>query len=102
MGESAKIRKENLLPRSGMMSVSNPPQLVSDLIDVAINSWKEVELRRVFIPIDVDVILSIPLCTKRIDDFWAWGEDIRVRFSAISAYRMLSKVKTQRWAQKKT
>lgn len=100
-GEDTNIWKQNWLPRSGMMRpvaslVAHPPQLVSELIDASSSSWREEELRRVFIPTDVEVILSIPLCTKKIADFWAWGEDLRGKFSVSSAYKMLFKVKNQR------
>ena len=79
-GENTNMWTHNWLPRSGMMRpvaslVTSSLQHVSDLIDASSSAWREEELRRIFIPIDVEVTLSIPLCTKRIDDFWAWGED---------------------------
>jgi hypothetical protein len=100
-GESTNIWKQNWLPRSGMMRpiaslVAHPPQLVADLIDASSSSWREEELRRVFVPVDVEVILQIPLCTKKINDFWAWGEDRRGKFSVSSVYRMLFNMKCQR------
>lgn len=75
--------------------VPQPPLLVSELIDASSASWREEELRRIFVPLDVEEILQIPLCTKRIGDFWAWGEDCRGEFSVSSAYKMLSNVKRQ-------
>lgn len=100
-GESTCIWEHNWLPRSGMMRpisslVAQPPQKVSELIDVSSATWREDEVRRVFIPIDAEVILKIPLCTKRVEDFWAWGEDNRGMFSVSSAYKMLLKMKIQR------
>jgi hypothetical protein len=100
-GEDTSIWEQNWIPRSGLMRpicslVPQPPLLVSELIDASSASWREEELRRIFVPIDVEEILQIPLCTKRIGDFWAWGEDCRGKFSVSSAYKMLSNVKRQR------
>lgn len=72
--------------------VADPPQLVSDLIDHTRAAWREDLLRQVFIPIVVEAILQIPLCTRLVDDFWAWNDDPRGRFSVRSAYKMIVKI----------
>lgn len=53
-------------------------------------------VRSTFFSFDAEVILRIPLCTWRLEDFWAWGSDRWGRFSVSSVYRMLVKTKLQR------
>jgi hypothetical protein len=38
---------------------------------------------------DASVILGIPLCARRQDDFWAWNFDRKGLFVVCSAYRMM-------------
>ena len=102
-GTTTNIWQHSWIPRDGMMKpvaslVADPPQLVSDLIDHTRAAWREDLLRQVFIPIDVEAILQIPLCTRRVDDFWAWNDDPRGRFSVRSAYKMIVKIKIGREA----
>ena len=75
-GEETKIWDHNWIPRSGMMRpitslVEDKPTLVSELIDRSSASWREEKVREVFIPLDAESILGIPLCTRRVADFWA-------------------------------
>ena len=93
-GEDTKIWDQDWIPRSGMMRpiaslVQDKPTLVSELIDRSSASWREEKVREVFIPLDVESILRIPLCTRRVSDFWAWGEDDRGVFSVRSVYKFL-------------
>lgn len=76
--------------------VESLPVMVSQLIDSSSASWKEDLVREVFIPIDVDAILGIPLCTRRIEDFWAWVKDKRGIYLVRSCYRMLMHTKRTR------
>ena len=46
-----------------------------------------------FMPMDVQTIMGIPLCTRSIPDFWAWHYDRRGVFSVRSAYRMITAIK---------
>ena len=73
-----------------------PPQMVSELIDEISASWKEELIRSYFLPMDADIILSIPLCTRRQSDFWAWNFDRKGIFSVRSAYRMIINTKMNR------
>jgi hypothetical protein len=76
----------------------DPPQLVSDLINVTSASWKQEKVQECFVKADCDVILGIPLCTRNIPDFWSWNFDKRGMFTVRSAYRMLVDIKTRREA----
>ena len=55
-------------------------------------------MRDVFVPLDAETILKIPLCTRQVGDFWAWSEDPRGRFSVSSTYKMMSRIKASREA----
>jgi hypothetical protein len=46
-------------------------------------------LQKFFLPMDRDLIFSIPLSTRRLEDFWAWNYDKKGVFLVWSAYRML-------------
>lgn len=53
-------------------------------------------MRTVFTLFDAEAILKIPLCNRRVGDFWAWSEEKRGHFSVSSAYRMLARTKLNR------
>jgi hypothetical protein len=93
-----EIWQHNWLPRKGMMRpitflVPNPPRFLSQLITTARATWDEPLVQSVFLPIDAEAVLSIPLCTRNISDFWAWSGDKRAFFSVKSAYRMIMNTK---------
>ena len=74
-GESTLVWNHNWIPRNGLMRlfaslVDEPPQLVSELIDHTMAEWREDLVRQVFIPLDAEAILQIPLCTRQVEDFW--------------------------------
>lgn len=69
---------------------------VSDIIDETSASWKTDLIRTTFLPMDALVILSIPLCTRSMPDFWSWAFEKNGSFSVRSAYRMLVKTKMNR------
>ena len=75
--------------------VDNPPQLVSELIDATMASWNEELVRQVFTPLDAESVLKIPLCTRQIDDFWAWAWERSGVFSVRSAYRVLKQIQDE-------
>ena len=76
--------------------VENPPTMVSELIDNTIASWREEVIRATFLPFDADTILSIPLCTRVVEDFWAWSCERSGIFSVKSAYHMIMNTKEHR------
>ena len=47
---------------------------------------------------DAAAILSIPVCTRHIQDFWSWVHEKNGVFSVRSAYRMLVTTKLRREA----
>lgn len=102
-GETTQIWSGNWLPRQDIMkpitSLVNPPLprvLVSQLMEPATAQWNENLVRTVFVPIDAEAILGIPLCTRRVADFWAWGKDPRGIFSVKSCYKMIVHTKRTR------
>ena len=68
---------------------------MSELIDATSASWKEELVHQVFTPLDAESVLKIPLCTRQVEDFWAWGEDDKGVFSIWSVYKLLLKSKLQ-------
>jgi hypothetical protein len=52
---------------------ANPPVMVSQLIDATTATWNEGLVHEVFLPMEADIILGIPVCTRRQSDFWAWN-----------------------------
>jgi hypothetical protein len=100
-GRTTKIWSESWLPRDYMMRpmasrMTRPPRWVSELIDETLATWKTELVRQCFLPIDVDVILGIPLCTRQQPNFWAWNYDSKGVFSVRSAYRMMINTKIRR------
>lgn len=79
--------------------VAEPPQLVSELIDQANKTWKVDRVRQVFLPMDADVILSIPSCTSPMQYFWSWHYDRKGVFSVRSAYKLLvaTRIRREGW-----
>ena len=93
--------RTNWLPRDGLMRPicclsSTPLAVVSELIDPVSLSWDLDKLKFHFIPMDWEVIRSIPLFTRRQEDFWAWHYEKLGVFSVHSAYRMLVSNREQR------
>ena len=78
-----------------MCRVVDRPERVDELIDPSLARWMEEKIRMVFLPFDANTILKIPLCTRIIDDFWAWGEHDKGAFSVRSVYKLLLKMKLQ-------
>ena len=76
----------------------NPPLLVSELIDSTSAGWDRAKVESVFMPMDTQVILRIPLCTRNIPDFWSWHYEKNGLFSIGSAYRMLVATRSRREA----
>lgn len=77
----------------------NPPELVSELMLHSIGDWNRELVHNVFIPFDAKAILSIPVCTRQVENFWAWGHNPKGIFSVRSAYQMLltRKIRREAW-----
>ena len=54
------------------------------------------KLRANFLPMDVQIIKTIPISMRTLSDFWAWHYERRGLFSVRSAYKMLSTTKIRR------
>lgn len=62
------LLKEALM-RSIVCPTPNQPHQVSELIESSTASWKKEVVQATFLPIDANVILNIPLCTRQYPDF---------------------------------
>ncbi|KAJ8444309.1 hypothetical protein Cgig2_019867 [Carnegiea gigantea] len=63
---------------------------VSDLIDRDSPSWHADLVRQIFLPCDVELILSIPLCDSWPDDKLIWHCHSQGLFTVRTAYHMLN------------
>lgn len=101
-GEDTNPWNENWLPREGSLRpvaclAPDPPERVSDLISLDA-TWDMSKLEKWFLPMDIEAIHSIPICTRRQTDFWAWQFDRSGLFTVRSAYKMLVSTKFTREA----
>ena len=100
-GQSTDIWTDNWLPKESSLRpilcrVADPPSKVSELLIPATAQWNVNYIRSVFLPVDVDTILKIPVCTRNMEDFWAWHPSRKGVFSISSAYKFIIKTKMQR------
>ena len=75
-GENTDAWHDNWLPRDGALRPvaclkEDPPIKVSDFIDETAACWNLPKLQEFFQPMDIELIRSIPVCTRRLDDFWS-------------------------------
>lgn len=71
-GQSTKIWSDNWIPRESSLRpllslVDHLPELVLELLLPATTSWNEPYL---FLPMDADQILKVPVCTRDTPNFW--------------------------------
>jgi hypothetical protein len=102
-GQHTRVWTQNWLPRDTRLkpiaaTAADPPTLVSELIIQTTRSWNIDILEAFFLPMDIEVIRSIPLGMVRHDDQWAWHFEKNGIFSVRSCYRMLVKTKVEREA----
>jgi hypothetical protein len=62
-------RDERLTPVTSLHD--NAPWRVGDYIDHTQACWNVEKLEQFFLPMDIEVIRGIPLCTRNQSDFWA-------------------------------
>jgi hypothetical protein len=89
-GENTYLWRMNWVPRDGLMRpvscISNLPlESVSKLIDPVLKTWDMQALKLHFTPMNWEQIMSIPLTTRRQQDFWAWHYEKTVVFLVRSA-----------------
>ena len=61
---------------------------MSELIHTERNSWKEEVIRQLFLPVDTDTILGIPLSIRLPGDRIIWVETNNGCFTVRSAYKV--------------
>lgn len=61
-------------------------RIVDELIDPYTKTWDETLIRNLFLPMDAERILRIPLSKHLDDDFLAWHKTKTFVFSVRSAY----------------
>lgn len=98
-GYSLNIWESKWLPRLCSFRVITPfnPQTalirVGDLIDRDLGEWRVDMVDSIFLPIDVDVIKSIPLSTDWPPDRLTWHYSVTGSFTVKSAYYLIQEVK---------
>ena len=85
-GETTDIWADNWIPRDHMLRpygslIPNPPVHVSELINSTNASWDMQKLQQVFMPMDIQAIIQIAICTRNISDFWSWHFENKGNFS---------------------
>ncbi|KAL0316171.1 UNVERIFIED_CONTAM: putative mitochondrial protein [Sesamum radiatum] len=92
---SIKVWASPWIPRSSSfrpitpVATNDPNLLVSALIDHELGTWKHDRLRDLFLPVDVEAILKIPLGRTSQPDFAVWHYSADGRFSVRSAYHLV-------------
>ena len=102
-GQTTRIWEDNWISRDEMLRpygcrVADPPVMVADLIDATTATWNRQLVQQVFMPMDAEIILSIPPCTRNMADFWSWHFERHGNFSVKTAYNMLVATKLRREA----
>jgi hypothetical protein len=102
-GELTHAWNDQWLPRETAMRPMvclkrDPPVRVADFIDSTTACWNVAKLQQFFLPMDIDVIRSIPLSTRQHEDFWSWNFEKTGLFSVRSAYKMIVDTKKRREA----
>jgi hypothetical protein len=88
----------SLRPYACLVDDPEPPQTVAGFIDQSTRQWNLEKLNTYFLPMDSEVIQSIPISLRVQPDFWAWHYERKGVFSVRSAYRMLACTKEKREA----
>lgn len=73
--------------------------MVHELLNHTDATWNSALVRQVFLPMDTDDILSIPLCTGGVPNFLSRHFERKGNFTVRSAYRMLvdTKIRRENW-----
>ena len=74
------------------------PTFVLELIYNTTTTWDVQWFREVFLPMECPIVLSIPLVTCNIPDFWCWNFEHSGMFTVKSAYNMLVATKHRKEA----
>ena len=100
---STDVWLDNWIPQDEMLrsygsKIVNPPRLASDYFNLSTASWDKQKVEQTIMPMDVEAILAIPICTRNFDDYWAWHFEMNGKFTVRSAYRMMVAIRNRRGA----
>ena len=93
-GEKVRIWEDRWLPRPYSFRpvtagrAADPTKRVAELIDKDSGVWKEQVLRASFLPCDVEIIFSLPLCQAWPEDKLIWHFSTNGKFSVKSTYQV--------------
>ena len=93
-GSDIRVWGDKWLPRASSYEVISPRLFlhpdtkVSEFICQASCYWKEEIIRQIFLPVDVEAILSIPISSKLPRDLLIWVETSNGCLSVRSAYKV--------------
>jgi hypothetical protein len=92
-GENINIYTDPWIPASPNGKIISPRPDISyskviQLIDPVSGAWNEATLSSLFLPVDVNRILQIPLNSNGFDDFISWKFTKHGRFTVRSAYHL--------------
>ena len=97
-GERVRIWKDKWIPSPELFTVTSPigthtgMELESSLVDVERGGWDEGKVKNTFLPHEAELILSIPISARLLDDslIWAWTSNGRLIVK--SAYKVAQNV----------
>ena len=81
------ITRKLITPKPQTDEGQNVITRVCELIDPLTSEWNVGLIGQIFMPEDVEIILTIPICADA-EDFLAWHYDSKGIFSVRSAYRV--------------
>ena len=93
-GRHIRVWQDQWLPTRSTYKVVSPERpgnqvrMVSELLREGSMEWDIELVKRLFLPQDVEAILSTPLSVSAAADRMVWVEDKKGRFSVKSAYRL--------------
>ena len=94
-GEAVRIKEDRWLPGHANCSVISPlPSMAPDvkvgsLIDPDKVAWRTEDVQQLFTPYEANVVLGIPLSSRRSDDHIIWAHTPSGMFTTCNAYKML-------------
>lgn len=85
-GENIDMGEDHWIPNNPIRKVMTPRghtilRKVAGLINPRTGQWDEVLIRDIFLPIDANRILMIPLSSNQVDDFIDWNATKSFSFS---------------------
>ena len=97
-GERVHIWKDRWIPSPESFKVTSPiggytgMEKVSTLLDTDRRSWDVAKVKTIFLPHEVEMVLSIPISGRLPKDSIIWAWTTNGRFTVKSAYKVAQKV----------